>query len=255
MPTTASPPHVALIDQMAAEWQSIGRCPLAVGSMAKVAPTDEVLARLVLGRDGAPTPCPTPFDLLSHMHRARGRAQREEAAHLVRVLLREAADPFVSRMLVQALVPGLIGVAGKLQWGRGGPWESGEEFFGELVSTTWCVVQEWAGRDRRYAVLDLLNAIRCRVRRQLLRASDEASRTVGLDDSGEWEGDLVETGLEQLAHLFIDLQREGMGVEEIQVLYAQHVLGYSIAELAAITGRSRRVLYARRDRGRRRLCA
>ena len=40
-----------------------------------------------------------------------------------------------------------------------------------------------------------------------------------------------------------------------QVLYAHHVLGYSIAELAAMTGRDRRALYARRDRGQRRLCA
>ncbi len=158
-------------------------------------------------------------------------------------------------MLVQALVPGLIGVAGKLEWGRGGPWENGDEFFGELVSTTWCVVQEWAGRDRRYAVLDLLNAIRCRARRQLMRARDAEPKTVHLDDTGEWEGDLPESGLEQLARMFIDLRRDGMGVEEIQVLYAQHVMGYSIAELAAMTGRGRRVLYARRDRGRRRLCA
>jgi hypothetical protein len=41
----------------------------------------------------------------------------------------------------------------------------------------------------------------------------------------------------------------------VQVLYAQHVLGFSIAELAAVTGRDRRVLYGRRDRGLRRICA
>ncbi len=71
MPTTASAPHVALIDQMAAEWQSIGRCSLAVGAMEQVAPNDEVFGRLVLGRDGRPAPCPTPFDVLLYMHRAR----------------------------------------------------------------------------------------------------------------------------------------------------------------------------------------
>ena len=43
--------------------------------------------------------------------------------------------------------------------------------------------------------------------------------------------------------------------DEVQVLYAHHVLGYSMAELAALTGRDRRALYARRDRGQRRLCA
>ena len=104
--------------------------------------------------------------------------QREEAARLVRVLLREAdADPFICRMLVQALVPGLVTVAGKLQWGRGGEWQDGEEFFGELLATTWLVLQEWSGQDRPYAVLDLLSAIRCRLRRQLFRSKDLDTRS------------------------------------------------------------------------------
>ena len=55
--------------------------------------------------------------------------------------------------------------------------------------------------------------------------------------------------------MLIDLHRDGMRTDEVQVLYAHHVLGYSIAELAALTGRDRRALYARRDRGQRRLCA
>ena len=64
-----------------------------------------------------------------------------------------------------------------------------------------------------------------------------------------------ETDLEELARLLIDLRREGMRPDEVQVLYAYHVLGYSIAELSTLTGRDRRALYARRDRGQRRLCA
>jgi hypothetical protein len=39
------------------------------------------------------------------------------------------------------------------------------------------------------------------------------------------------------------------------VLYGTNVLGYSIAELAVLTGRDRRNLYTRRDRARRRVCA
>ena len=255
MPTSPSKKHVVLIDQMTAEWQSIGRASPAVAALERVATRDPVLSELVLGTGGRPARCPTPCDLLARMHRARGRAEREEAAHLVRVLLREAdAEPFLQRLLVQALVPGLITVARKLQWGRGGPWLDGEEFFGELLSTTWFVLQEWAGQDRRYAVLDLLSAIRCRVRRQLFRAKDLQGRTVSLHDAADREA-RSETDLEQLARMLIDLRLEGMRTEEVQVLYSQHVLGYSIAELAAATGRDRRALYARRDRGRRRLYA
>ena len=255
MPTSPPKKHVVLIDQMIAEWQSIGRARPAMEALERVATRDPVLADLVDGTGDRPARCPTPCDLLAHMHRARGRAERVEAAHLVRVLLREAdADPLLHRMLVQALVPGLITVARKLQWGRGGNWQDGEEFFGELLSTTWFVIQEWSGQDRPYAILDLLSAIRCRVRRQLFRAKDLQCHTVPLHDTTDREA-RTETDLEQLARMLIDLRRDGMRTEEVQVLYSQHVLGYSIAELAAATGRDRRALYARRDRGRRRLYA
>jgi hypothetical protein len=261
MPTTTSKPRVALIDQMAAEWRSIGRSRTAVRSLRDMAGRDPGLAQLVLGPvagpDAGPAPCPTPYDLVEHMRRASGRAQREEAARLVRIMLREAGtDPFVCRMLVQALLPGLVSVAGKLRWGRGGEWQDGEEFFGELLSTTWLVLQEWSGQDRPYAVLDLLSAIRCRLRRQLFRSKDLDGRSVPLSPDRSDAGSCrAETDLEELARLLVELRREGMRADEVQVLYAQHVLGYSMAELAALTGRDRRALYARRDRGQRRLCA
>ena len=259
MSIPASKQRVALIDQMAAEWRSLGRSPAAVRSLRVVAPRDPGLSRLMLGTADSPPPCPTPCDLVEHMRRASGRVEREEAAHLIRVMLREAgADPFISRMLVQALLPGLITVAGKLRWGRGGDWQDGEEFFGELLATTWVVLQEWSGQDRPYAVLDLLSAIRCRLRRQLFRSKGLGGRSEplgsDLDDSpARWVP--PETDLEELARILIDLHEEGMRTDEVQVLYAHHVLGYSMAELAAMTGRDRRALYARRDRGQRRLCA
>jgi DNA-directed RNA polymerase specialized sigma24 family protein len=257
MTTPTSKQRVALIDQMAAEWQSIGRSRAAVRSLHDLAGRDPALQLLVLGSGSHPPPCPTPWDLVEHMRRASGRAQREEAARLVRILLREAgADPFISRLLVQALVPGLVAVAGKLRWGRGGVWLDGEEFFGELLSTAWLVLQEWSGQDRPYAVLDLLSAIRCRLRRQLFRSKDLDGRSVPLSpDLSDANSTRPETDLEELARLLIELRREGMRADEVQVLYAHHVLGYSMAELAALTGRDRRALYARRDRGQRRLCA
>ena len=91
-------------------------------------------------------------------------------------------------MLVQVLLPGLVAVAGKLQWGRGGEWQDGEEFFGELLSTTWLVLQEWSGQDRPYAVLDLLSAIRCRLRRQLFRSKELGARSVPLGADAADEG-------------------------------------------------------------------
>jgi DNA-directed RNA polymerase specialized sigma24 family protein len=120
------------------------------------------------------------------------------------------------------------------------------------------VLREWAGQDRPYAVLDLLSAIRCRLRRQLFRSKDVGARTVPLGpDVSDVESRSArpETDLEELARILLELDREGMRRDEVQVLYAHHVLGYSMAELASMTGRDRRALYARRDRGQRRLCA
>jgi DNA-directed RNA polymerase specialized sigma24 family protein len=243
-----------------------GRSGPAVRSLHAVARRDEALDRLVFGTGSGPDDpasarvpprCPTPYDLIEHLRRASGRAQRDEAARLVSVLLRESSsDPFLARVLVQALLPGLLNVAGKLRWGRGGEWRDGDEFFSELLETTWVVLLEWAGQDRPYAVLDLLSAIRCRMRRQLFRGKDGGQRTVPLGaDADDRRSPGLETDLEELTRVLIERHREGMCPEEIQVLYANHVLGYSISELAATTGRDRRVLYSHRSRGRRNLCA
>jgi hypothetical protein len=254
--SSPTPHHTDLIDLLNAEWQSIGRSPGAVRALTGVARRDPALGRLVLGTPRHPAPCPTPVTVVEHMRRASGRRQREDAAGLIRVLLREAgSDPFIGRMLVQALIPGLISVASVLKWGDGGEWCDGDEFFAELISTTWLVVQEWAGQDRAYAVLDLLSAIRCRLRRHLLRSKELSSRLLPLE-SADYDRDVRnETDLEELARILINLHSEGMDHDEVQLLYAQHVLGYTIAELAVTSSRERRALYTRRDRGQRRLCA
>ena len=51
MPTPTSRP-VALIDQMAAEWNAIGRSPSAVRPCVR-RPTEMPASRLVLGTEGA----------------------------------------------------------------------------------------------------------------------------------------------------------------------------------------------------------
>jgi hypothetical protein len=260
-PTTRQ--RILPIEQMNSEWLTLGRSGVAVRALHRLAERDPDLSRLVhgsaggAGRDPGPPLCPTPCDLIDHMRRATGTRGREEAAALIRVMLREAAlDPLVVRCLMQALLPGLLTVAGRLRWGQGGEWEDGSEFFSETLSTTWMVVTEWAGQDRPYAVLDLLSAIRCRMRRQLFRARDarqlQVQMTPGVPEPRAVQ---CETDLEVLARALIDLRHEGMHAEDVEVLYAHHVLGFSIAELALVTGRDRRALYARRDRGRRRICA
>ena len=256
MPPTRQ--RIVPIEQLNAEWRTLGRSPGAVRVLTALAARDPDLARLVHGTGpDRPGPCATPCDLIEFMGRASGRQARERAAALVRVLLREAElDPLVARFLLQALIPGMLTIASRLRWGQGGDWKDGNEFFTELVSTTWEVLADWAGEDRPFAVLDVLSAARCRIRRQLFRARDLRKRHVhATPDVMATKTARSETELEELARTLLDLRQQGMRPEEIEVIYAQHVLGYSISELAAVTGRDRRSLYVRRDRGHRRLCA
>ena len=163
--------------------------------------------------DRAAAPCPTPFDLVEHMRRASGRAEREEAARLVRVLLREAgADPFVCRMLVQALLPGLVAVAGKLRWGQGGEWQDGEEFFGGAALDD---VARRPGVGRAGPAL-------CRPRPPVghplppaapavpRQGPGRRSRRRSIPTSPRSGPRRAETDLEELARILIDLHREGM---------------------------------------------
>jgi hypothetical protein len=254
------------IEQLNSEWRTLGRSESAVRALHHLAACDPHIARLVIGSGGgggdgpdaeSPPICPTPAALIDHMRQAAGGRGREDAAALIRIMLREApGDALIFRFLIQALLPGLLTVARRLRWGHGGDWGDVSEFFSEMLSTTWLVLFEWSGQDRPYAVLDLLSAIRCRMRRQLFRAKDLQQQQVPMmHGRSEPRATNCETDLEVLARTLIDLRREGMRAEDVEVLYAHQVLGYSIAELAVVTGLDRRSLYSRRDRGRRRLCA
>ncbi len=260
------PPHtrqrILPIEQLNSEWRTLGRSPGAVRALHYLAEKDQTVSVLVRGTEdgeshpGAPL-CATPCDLIDYMRRATGSRAREEAAALIRTMLREApGDALIVRFLIQALLPGLLTVAKRLRWGQGGDWDDGSEFFSEALSMTWMVLFDWSGQDRPYAVLDLLSAIRCRMRRQLFQAKDQKQLQVHMTPGvSEPRATNSETDLEFLARTLIDLRKEGMRADDVEVLYAHHVLGFSIAELAKVTGRDRRSLYAGRDRGLRRVCA
>ena len=98
------------IEQLNTEWRTLGRSTRAVRALHRLAEQDAGLALLVHGPAGGDRPaCPTPCDLIDHMRRATGSRGREEAAALIRLMLREAPlDPLVVRCLIQALLPGLL---------------------------------------------------------------------------------------------------------------------------------------------------
>ncbi|HTX63562.1 MAG TPA: hypothetical protein VMD28_07960 [Acidimicrobiales bacterium] len=184
----------------------------------------------------------------------RDGRDRDRAASLFRAMLRSgSAHAMVSRALVQALVPGLVGVARRLTWGRGGEWDSQGAFVTDMIATAWEVLEEWTGQDRTYAVLDVLSAVRCRLRRRIRRHHDlQISERLVRDDerSPERPSERIASGgsdVEELART-IERERRRLDAGDAAVLYAHRVLGYSLSELSARSGHSRRFLAMRRDR-------
>ncbi len=169
---------------------------------------------------------------------------------MLRATRPSSADPLareVARAILQAMLPGLVNVAKRLRWGRGGEWTSGGAFFADVLATAWEVVDSWAGQDRPYAASDILSATRCRLRRQIDRHRADTEGATPLahpDAAGRCYSN--QSDLEVLASALIDLEESGLERNDAAIGYAHFVLGLSIAELARVTGHTRRHLSHRR---------
>jgi hypothetical protein len=241
-------PTLRSIDQLNTEWKVLGRAAAARTALDRLARAEPGVAQLGFAHLG---------ELTAHLRRASRPEERVAAARLVQAMVRSGAcHPLLPRATLQALLPGLVSVARRLSWGGGGDWEDGGAFFAEVVATAWEVIVAWTGQDRPYVVLDLLSAVRCRVRRQLVTQRTQRARLrPGLEGAEQPHPAPDQTGLEQVAVLLDDLSGRGLDRGDAALLYGQVVLGLSLTELARLAGRSRRHLDGRRLRARRALCA
>ena len=112
-------------------------------------------------------------DLVGVLEVHGGRSMLERAA-IVQAMLVDAADAEIRRALLQTLLPGVISVCRRLRFGQGVTSESGE-FVGLALATTSEILAQWAGEDRPYAALDVLSALRGRLRRWILREKESAA--------------------------------------------------------------------------------
>ena len=236
------------IDQMTTEWEATGRSPQSDEALRRLAAAEPEIAALGVRDLGG---------LVAALRTADGPEARDRAAGLLRAMLRsQGVHPLVPRAILQALVPGLVSVARRLSWGAGGEWDDGGAFFTDLVATAWEVIVAWSGDDRSYAVLDLLSAIRCRLRRQTAReretrehfAAGLAAEMAATESSGT-------TDLDELARAIDARTGHGLDPADAAVLYGHCVLGLTTTELARLTGRSRRHLDRRRRLAAQEMCA
>lgn len=231
------------IDQLATDWKGRSRSPDSRLALQRLAAAEELVAAVGATDLG---------DLVAALGRSGSTADRVRSAKLLQAMLRsQRVHPLVPRAILQALLPGLVATARRLSWGSGGDWEGAGSFLADTVATAWEVIVEWAGQDRDYAVLDLLSATRCRLRRQLLHQRASRQRAVtGLDmdtcGKPKWDADISD--LDELARHIEDLAAFDGDPVDAAVLYGNRVLGYSVTELARMSGRSRRFVATRRDR-------
>jgi hypothetical protein len=224
------------IDQLTAEWETVGK-----GHESKSAWLALTAREPGLASAGASD----LYDLVGQLRVAPFSGDRTGAALTIRAMLRsENAHPLLPRAILQALLPGLVGVARRLSWGTGGDWSDGGTFFSDLVATAWEVITDWSGQDRQYAVLDLLSAIRCRMRRQFIgkRWSKDLPLSPDMEDGLSNHASLGLTALDELACAIQDNIGRGLDPVDGAVLYGVRVLGLTMADLARISGRSRRYL-------------
>jgi hypothetical protein len=233
------------LDQMTRDWDAQSRSAAsrkAFSALAALEPTVAELGAVGIEDLGG---------LVTSMRPGGDGWHRDRAAAVLRAMLRsQGADPLIARAVLQAVMPGLVSVARRLSWGSGGEWEDGGAFFVDAVTTAWEVIAEWSGDDRPYAVLDLLSAVRCRLRRQLLGHRTRGSRLMPVADPPDLGAGSTcsASDVEELARALDDLVGHGLDADDAAVLYAHRVLGYSLTELSSLTGKSRRNLGDRRDR-------
>ena len=244
------PPALRPIDQLAADWHARSHSPESREALARLARAERVVASLGACDLG---------DVVASLAHSREADSRYGAAKVLQAMIRsQAVHPMIPRAILQAMMPGLVVAAKRLAWGAGGDWQGPGPFLSDVVTTAWEVIVEWAGQDRDYAVLDLLSAVRCRLRRQLLRQRTARERLAfGVDPDHlrqpQWASGT--TDLDELARAVNRAVQHDLDTFDAAILYANRVLGLTIAELARITGRSPRHVVGRRDEAVRKLVA
>jgi hypothetical protein len=172
----------------------------------------------------------------------RGGLSQLERAEIVAMLLEHSVEhPLLRRALLQTMLPGIVAVARRLDWGRGRS-EGPTIFLADLITATYELIVEWGGQRRAFAAPDLLNAVRCRMRRRL--EAERAPVLAPLDElvaadalPGVFDQDPTET----LASLLRDHRAE-LDPVGAAALYGREVLGLSYRELSSMTGVSARRL-------------
>ncbi len=222
------------LDSLRLDWTSIRRSRASQNAAATLIAQHPELTVHAISDLGDVVDLLEPAGSLTQIERARIAAVLLESCPL---------DAMIPRALLQTLLPGVVSVARRLRWGRGGDVDP-SGFLADLITLMYELIVEWSGQIRPYAAPDLLNALRCRMQRRMTNADPRELSFARPDGShvdhpapaefAPWEsvlGEMLDAGRTE--------DRIGAAA-----LYGREVLGYSYRELAEMTGISPRRLAA-----------
>jgi hypothetical protein len=222
------------IRQLRNEWRAIGTSRVSRTAFHRLAECEPVTARLDLDNLS---------ELVSALSLSSVALSRNEAAAVIAAMLHSATvDPLVPRAIIQALIPGILGLARRIDWAAP-PWNDLDAFYGDAVSCLFEQIRMWSGTQRPYAAGDLLSGVRTKLR--TLQVSEARHRSRRLDTSAALEaipGSIGPSGEELLAASIIEAAGDGLAASDATVLYATRVLGLPLVEVAELTGISVRRL-------------
>jgi hypothetical protein len=228
------------IRQLRSEWRALASGGAARVACRRLAACEPVIARLDVN-DLA--------ELVNALSCSSGGLSRNEAAAVIAAMLKcSTVDPLIPRAIIQALIPGILGLAKRID-GTAGPWGDLDAFYGDAVSCLFEQITTWSGTLRPYAAGDLLSGVR--VKLWTLHVSELRHRSRRDDSSDSLDtvpGSIGPGGEELLAAAIIEATGDGLVASQGAVLYATGVLGLSLRELAELTGISRHRLARRRSR-------
>jgi hypothetical protein len=220
------------LDDLRREWRMLASTSAAAAAARLLAEREPSLARLRL-QDLA--------HLVDLLEPGGGLSQLERAEIVAMLLEHSGADQLLRRALLQTMLPGVVAVARRLDWGRGRS-EGPTVFLADLITATYELIVEWGGQRRPYAAPDLLNAVRCRMRRRL--EAEQAAVLTPIDElvaADALPGIIDQDPTETLASLLRDRRNE-LDPVGAAALYGREVLGLSYRELSSMTGVSARRL-------------
>lgn len=211
-------------------WATVARTGRARRLLAELASVEPIVSELHVA------------DLEDLVDTMSGRIGSLEAADVHAVLAalvrRFDLDELIGVTVVRAILPGLVGVGRRMRWGAGGPWNDREEFAADLVVSAWTHVREHAGETLVRPAQTVVDQVRRSLRTQHERHRRDVLRARPWD---EQRCEVPGPGMDALTELALGLSLVRgtlVTVEDAQLILANRVLGYRLAELAAATGRT-----------------